>query len=177
LRPRALLALALAASGCALSAEGELPDVEVTRHGVVIPGVPIELQVAEAVVSVPVAFDPSAYIMLDPGAYHSVAVTRATFTMNATPGDLTFVRTLRMTITGATAATSGRAPLQILRYQRNDSAVAVGPVLDLPITPRAEVLPAWNDPPCVITVEVQGALPEDSWTADVTIHLSVTVGL
>jgi hypothetical protein len=169
------MALALAASGCALSAEGEFPDVEVTRHGVMIPGVPIELRLTDAV-SVPIAFDPGDYISLD-RAYRSVAVGRATFATNVTGGDLSFVRTLRMTITGAKAAAAGRAPLEILRYQRNDAAPVMGPALDLPVTPQVEVLSAWNDPPCVITLEVQGDLPEDDWTADVAVHLSVTVGL
>jgi len=171
------MALALAASGCALSAEGELPDVEVTRHGVAIPGVPLELRVADAVVSVPVTFDPGDYVSLDPTAYRSVAVGRLTFTANITGADLSFVRTLRMTITGAKAAAAGRAPLEVLRYQRPASTAVIGPVLDLPVSPRVEILPAWTDPPCVITLEVQGDLPEDSWTADVAVHLSATVGL
>ena len=175
MRRRALLALlATAASGCALSAEGELADVEVTRHGVLIPGVPLEARVGDPVVSVPVAFNPRDYLSLDRDAYHSVKVGRVTFTMNVAGGDLSFVRTLRMTIAGVkTAAT----PVEILRYQRDDGGPAIGPILDLPVTPAVEILPAWNDPPCVITLEVQGELPEDAWTADVAVHLSATVGL
>jgi hypothetical protein len=172
-RPALLLALAAAASGCALSAEGELPDVEVTRHGVAIPGVPLEARVGDPVVSVPVSFNPRDQLSLSRDAYHSVKVRQVVFTMNGAGGDLSFVSSLHMTVTGA----SGKAPIEVFRYQRDDSGAAIGPVLDIPVDPAVEVLPVWNDPPFIITLEVQGALPEDSWTADVSVHLAATVGL
>jgi hypothetical protein len=179
---RALLAAALAAaSGCALSVETELPDVEVTRHGVAIPGVPIEVRTGDPVVSVPVTFNPRDHLTLSRDSYHSVKVQQVTFKSDSAGGDLSFVRILRMTIVGTQAAASGGAPIEVLRYQRDDSGPVsgpvIGPVLDVPLARPVEILPAWNDPPCVITLEVQGALPEDAWSADVTVHLSATVGL
>jgi len=167
-----LAALLALSAGCVLSASGELPDVEVTRHGVAVPGVPLEARVGDPVVSVPVSFDPRDQISLDGKTYHSVRVRGVVFKSNAAGGDLSFVRDLRMTISGV----SGTA-IQILHYQRDEAAPPVGATLEIPVDPPVEVLPAWNAPPCVITVEVRGALPEDSWTVDVTVRVAADVGL
>jgi hypothetical protein len=166
--------LACAAAGCVLSAEGELPDVEVTRHGVAIPGVPLEARAGDPVIAVPVVFDPTDHLALDDGAYRSVKVRRVVVKSNRARGDLSFLRVLRMTINGSKARAGGAAPLQVLRYEGGAGA---GATLDLPVDPPVEVLPAWRDAPCILTIEVQGTLPEDAWTVDVTVHLAATVGL
>jgi hypothetical protein len=177
-----LLALATAflASGCALSAEGELPDVEVTRHGVQIPGVPVESRIP--MVSVPVTFNPEDQLTLDGSAYRAVKVRRVVFKANGARGDLSSLRVLRMTIAGNKGYATGAKPIEILRYQRGaDAGAGVttdnGPVLDLTLSPAVDILPAWRDPPCVLTLEVQGSLPQEAWTADVTVDFAVTVGL
>jgi hypothetical protein len=176
---KALLALAaLLAAGCALSAEGELPDVEVTRHGVQIPGAPAEARVPT--VSVPVTFNPEDQLTLDGDAYHGVKVRRVVFKMNGARGDLSFLRVLRMTITGNKGYATGAQPIEVLRYQRGAAAAGVvdeGAVLDVTLDPAIDILPAWRDPPCVLTLEVQGALPQEAWTADVTVDFALTVGL
>jgi hypothetical protein len=170
---RALALAALALCGCALSAEGEIPDVEVTRHGVMVPGVPLEARIGDPVVSVPVSFDPRDQISLEEQAYRSVKVSRVTFTMTSANADLSFVRTLHMTVHGVTAT----APIELIRYQRSDGGPPVGATLDIPLSPPVEILPAWQHPPCVLLLEVQGALPEDAWRVDVTVHFAATVGL
>jgi hypothetical protein len=172
-RGSALLLAALLAPGCALSAEGEIPDVEVTRHGVLVPGAPLEARIGDGVVVVPVSFDPTDHLTVENNSYRSVKVREVAFKMNSALPDLSFIRTLRMTIQGKGTAT----PIEVARYQRDDTAPPVGPVLSLPRNPPVEVLPAWTDPPCVINIEVQGSLPEDSWTVDVTVRLSAEVAL
>jgi hypothetical protein len=178
---RALLALALLAvtsGGCVLSAEGEIPDVEVTRHGVSIPGVPLEARPGDPVVSVPVVFDPAEQLALDGSAYRSVTVRRVTLQNTRARGNLSFLRVLRVTVNGARARAGGAAPIQVLRYERDDTRpLTVGTTLDLPLDPPVDILPAWRDPPCILTLEVQGTLPEEAWTADVTVHLGAVVGL
>jgi hypothetical protein len=169
--------LAASAAGCSLSVEGELPDVEVTRHGVAVPGVPFELRVSDPVISVPVTFDPRDQLALDPNSYRSVKLREVLFAVTGADTDLSFVRTVRMTINGARADAAGAAPLQVLRYERDDAGPPVGTVIDLPLAPPVDVLSAWRDPPCIIILEVQGALPEDPWTLDVTVRLAATIGL
>ena len=129
---RLLLLLALGGAGCVMSAEGEIPDVEVTRHAVAIPGVPGEARLVEPVISVPVSFDPRDHLSLDKNAYHSVVVREVLLQTNMAGGDLSFVRSLRMTIAGVSAA----PPIEVLRYQRNDSAPPVGATLLLSCAAR-----------------------------------------
>lgn len=164
-----LVAAALLASGCALSVEGELPDVEVARHGVVIPGVPLEAALGDSSVYVSVTVNPKDHIDVDPSTYRSVKVHEVVFSATS---DLSFVRSLDLTMNGS----HGTSPVAVLHYDHAAADPAVGGTLTLPVNPPVEVVTAWRDPPATIGLQVKGALPDADWSLDVAVHLSATIG-
>jgi hypothetical protein len=166
---RLWLLCAVLAGGCALSVEGELPDVEVARHGVIIPGVPVEAPLGDASVYVSVTVNPKDDLDVDPSSYHSVKVREVVFSATS---DLSFVRALDLTMRGSRAAD---APVAVLHYE-HPAGQSVGNTLTLPVDPPVEVVTAWRDSPATIGLEVKGVLPPADWSLDVAVHLSATVG-
>ena len=171
----ALLALALGAVGCTLSAEGELPEVEVTQHDLTIPGVPREARTGDAVVALPSFFQPNDHLGLSPDQYRSVKVKSVVLSLKrGGGGDLSFVRRFDLTINGLQGFLAGVAPAQVAHYDR-PAAGAAGASITARSGGAVEVVDAWRDSLTVMTVDAAGDLPEDPWTVDVTVRVSAVV--
>jgi len=169
--PHALLAIALAAGGCAMSVSGELPEVEVTQHDLSLPGVPHELRTGDVSVSLPSFFQPNDRLGLPIDKYESVKVTGVTLILKkGGGGDLSFLRSLRVSLGGLQGFLSGAVPAEVARYERPASGTA-GSTIEAGKGP-VEVVEAWRDPITVMTVEAVGDLPEEAWTVDVVVRLS-----
>jgi hypothetical protein len=168
---RPLLALAVALGGCAMSVTGELPEVEVTQHDLSLPGVPRELRTGDVGVSFPSFFQPNDRIGLPIESYRSVKVTGVTLVLKkGGGGDLSFVRSLRVTLGGLQSFLAGAVPTEVALYDRPTSGTA-GSTIEAGKGP-VEVVDAWRDPITVMTVEASGDLPEEAWTVDVVVRLS-----
>jgi hypothetical protein len=166
------LALAILASGCAMSVEGELPEIEVTQHDLRIPGVPRELRTGEVSVTLPSFFQPNDHLGLPIDSYKSVKVKDVVLLLKKDGGgDLSFVRTLGITINGLQGYLAGVAPAEVGRYQRSSSGT-VGATISARKDAPVEVVDAWRDSQTVMTIEASGDLPEDAWTVDVVVRLS-----
>jgi hypothetical protein len=169
--PHALLAIALAAGGCAMSVSGELPEVEVTQHDLSVPGLPRELRTGDVSVSVPTFFQPNDRIGLPVDSYDSVKVTGVTLILKkGGGGDLTFLRSLRVSLGSLQDFVAGAAPTEVARYDR-PSTGPVGTTIEAGKGP-VEVVDAWKAPTTVMTLEASGDLPEDAWTVDVVVRMS-----
>jgi hypothetical protein len=170
-RAPALLVLALAAGGCIVSASGELPEVEVTQHDLSLPGVPRELRTGDVTVTIPAFFQPNDRIGLPVDKYDSVQVTGVTLVLKkGGGGDLSFLRSLRVSLAGLQSIASGAVPAEVASYDRPKTG-AVGTTIEAGKGP-VEVVEAWRDPVTVMTVEATGDLPEEPWTVDVVVRLS-----
>jgi hypothetical protein len=166
-----LLALAVAAGGCAMSVSGELPEVEVTQHDLALPGVPRELRTGDVNVTLPSFFQPNDHLGLPIDSYRSVKVTGLTVVLKkGGGGDLSFVRSMRVTLGGLQGFLAGAVPAEVARYDR-PSAGTAGTTIEAGKGP-VEVVEAWRDPITVLTVEASGDLPEEAWTVDVVVRLS-----
>jgi hypothetical protein len=169
--PHALLAIALAAGGCAMSVSGELPEVEVTQHDLSVPGLPRELRTGDVSVSVPSFFQPNDRIGLPVDSYESVKVTGMTLILKkGGGGDLSFLRSVRVTMGSLPDFVAGVAPTEVARYERPASGTA-GATIEAGKGP-VEVVDAWKAATTVMTVEASGDLPEDAWTVDVVVRMS-----
>jgi hypothetical protein len=169
--PKALLAIALAAGGCVMSATGELPEVEVTQQNLKLPGVPRELRTGDVSVTIPAFFQPNDRLGLPIDKYESVKVNSLSLILKkGGGGDLSFVRTMRVTLTGLQGYLSGQVPTEVARYQRPDTGTA-GSTLELGAG-SVEVVDAFRDPVTVMIVEATGDLPEDEWAIDVVVRMS-----
>jgi len=170
----AMLSLALLLGGCAMSVEGELPEIEVTQQNLSLPGVPRELRTGDVSVSMPSFFQPNDRIGLPIDSYQSVKVKGLTVVLKkGGGGDLSFLRTLRVTLSGLQGYLGGVAPTEVAQYQR-PSAGTAGTTVDAGKGP-VEVVEAWRDPVTVMTVEATGDLPEEAWTVDIVVRLSAVL--
>lgn len=166
---KAALAALLLAAGCAFSLEGELPEIEIAHPDVRIPGVPGDLPDGEAV-SLPFVPQIHARLGLPPEAYSEVRVHEVRVVLKTGANDLSFLRSLRVTMSGLEGLAGGAA-VEIARYERAPGA-EVGPALSLQNRPPADVTEPWRSSTQVVVLEATGALPETAWTADFTIRLS-----
>jgi hypothetical protein len=171
---RLLLAMALLLGGCAMSVEGELPEIEVTQHDLSLPGTPRELRTGEVSVAVPSFFQPNERLGLPIDSYQSVKVKALTVVLKkGGGGDLSFLRNLRVTLSGLQGYLSGTAPTEVALYQRPATGT-VGTSIEAGKGP-VEVVEAWRDPVTVMTVEATGDLPEEAWTVDLVVRLSAVL--
>jgi hypothetical protein len=170
----ALALLAALTSGCVLSAEGELPEIEVTQHDISIPGVPREARTDDPTVTLPSFFQPNHHLGLSPDQYRSVKVKSVTLSLKS-GGDLSFVRTLDISMNGLQNFLAGVAPVQVGRYQRAQGAT-VGAGIVMNNGDGVEISDAWRDSMTVLTVTASGDLPEDDWTFDITVRASAVLG-
>jgi hypothetical protein len=154
--------------------QGELPEIEVTQHDLSLPGAPRELRTGEVTVSVPSFFQPNERIGLPIESYRSVKVKGLTVVLKkGGGGDLSFLRTLRVTLSGLQGYLAGVAPTEVGEYQRPADRTA-GATLEAG-KGSVEVVEAWRDPITVMTVEATGDLPEEAWTVDVVVRLSAVL--
>jgi hypothetical protein len=163
-----VLATALLSAGCALEVEGELRDVEVTQHDLLVPAAPIEADDHPPVVMVQYAQSPPR-LGLPQDALTEVRVLGLAVTVKSGVADLSFINTARVTL-----QTDDGSPIEIGSYERIDNA-EIGPTLLLLPYPPTDVTEAWRAPQLVLTVQVGGQLPTVSWTADVSIRFGAKI--
>jgi hypothetical protein len=168
----ALLALALT-GGCVLSADGELPEIEITQHGISIPGVPREARVEDPTVTLPSFFQANDHLGLSPDRYRSVKIKSVTLSLKS-GGDLSFVRTMNVSVNGLQNFLAGVAPVEVARYQKPAGA-SVGTGIIMNNGTAVEVSDAWRDSMTVMTVTASGDLPETDWTFDLTVRASAVL--
>jgi hypothetical protein len=165
------LGLALA-SGCALSAEGELPEVEVTQRDIAIPGAPLDADGGE--VTLPVTFrQQPPRLGLEGATFSRVEILGMQIAATGGVTDLSFLRRLRVTATSPKAEAARRAPIEVVNYQRAEGDI--GATLALPTGPPADVTELWQDSSMLFTLEITGQLPTVAWSADVGLSFGATV--
>jgi hypothetical protein len=168
-----LAALALTLTGCALSAEGELPEVEVTERDIAIPAAPLDADGGE--VTVAVAFrQPPVQVGLQGATFSRVHILGMQIAATGGVSDLTFLRRLRVTVTSPEADAARLAPVEVTRYQR-EAGEEVGATLLVPTRPPADVTDLWKGSELVFLLEITGQLPTVAWSADVGLSFGATI--
>jgi hypothetical protein len=186
---RALLLLLAAAapSGCVLSAEAELADVEVASKGIEIPAAPAEANSNDATVTVLFKQKPNRAGLAKEN-FHDVRVLGMGLVANSGITDLSFLSALHVTATTSEATAAGHAPVEIIRYTRPagapitvatvsavDAGSTVGPSLAINADPPSDITELYRDAEIDFTLEVTGRLPAVAWTADVGLRLGATL--
>ena len=169
------LAVALA-SGCVLSVEGNLPEIEVVQRGLSIPGVPREARASEPTAGVASFFQPNDHLGLEPETYASVHVKEVVLSAKSGVDDLSFIHSLRIGMNGLQGFVAGTAPVEVAHYQRSATAgPPVGPTITMRNSQPVPVIEAWRDSMAVLTLQAQGDLPETAWTVDIIVRLSAVL--
>jgi hypothetical protein len=168
-----LLAVSSWLGGCALSAEGELPEVEITQHDVAIPAAPVDASGSEASLAVVFRQTPTR-LGLKGASFSRVQILGLVIAATSGVNDLRFLHRLRVLATSPEEQAMGRAPLEVVRYQRSTGATAAA-MLSLPSEPPADVTELWRGSDLVFTLEITGQLPSVAWTADVGLRFAATI--
>jgi hypothetical protein len=164
---------AIGASGCIISAEGELPDVEVTERDVAIPAAPLEADGSDVAIQVVFKQKP-ARAGLAKDAFSDVRVLSVGVTAKSGVADLGFLKGLRVIATSAEAMKAGFAPVEIAHFERTSSSPG-GPTLLIPSDPPADVTQLWKSTEVIFTLAAIGQMPTTAWTADVGLRFGATL--
>lgn len=177
---RGLLAVAFAtllgsaAGGCSISAQADVPDVEVTQHGISIPGVPAGAAAflggtsSGGDTSTKVSFNQTLPdLNLPKDLTSTVKAVKVDFIAKDGVKDFSFVHALRVTMTpkGSTTVT------ELINYQKQDGAT-VGKTLSIDSQNPVNILDQWKTDSATFNVEVMGDLPTGAWTFDMVVHFS-----
>jgi len=166
--------LASSAGGCSLSAQADVPDVEVTQHGISIPGVPANAAAflgsaaSNGDTSTKVSFNQSLPdLNLPKDLTSTVKAVKVDFIAKGGVKDFSFLHGLRVTMTpkGSTTVT------ELINYTKQDGAT-VGNVLSIDSQNPVNILDQWQTDSATFNVEVMGDLPTATWTFDMAVHFS-----
>ena len=158
--------LAAAASGCGISVEADVPDVQVTQRGLTFSGVPGASLAGD--MSMAKSYSQEHDKLDFPDGLDSEVKTLSV-SLRATGGvdDLAFIHYMRITM----APDDGSEATELGVYEPARNAAA-GKEISLTTLNPVNLLDAWNTDSAKFTLEIVGALPEHDWTGDVTAHFS-----
>lgn len=160
----AALGLAGAATGCTLSVEADVPDVQITQSGLSFAGVPVAVGDASMTKSYS-----QQHSKLDLPAQLDTQVKTLAVTLTVTSGvtDVSFIHSMSISM----SADANSDPIVIGTYDPAAGS-AVGDQLKLTTLNPVNILDAWKTDTATFTLQIAGTLPTSDWTADVSIDLS-----
>lgn len=168
LRPFSIIALVALASGCSFSVEADLPEVEITQRGLLVPGVPQTTPPSEVSVTSSFTLSSSdaawAKDMNSDVRVHQVMIVPAGGTPN-----LDFIDLARMTMS---ASPTSQYTTEIMNYQRGTQAPSSSVIEVSMSSAPVDITAAWSAANTIIEVQIAGQLPAQDWTVDVTLNLS-----
>jgi hypothetical protein len=160
-------ALATMAGACTLSIEANMPEVEVTQHGVKMQGVPKANLLGDVSVTTSFTFSSSntawAKRMNSEVFLHQVSVA-------ATGGlpNLDFVKVAHLTMADST---SSEKTTEIASYDRDENAQSSS-AIEVSTPAPIDITSVWSADNTVIELQMAGRVPEQNWTVDVTLKMA-----
>ena len=158
--------LAALASGCYLSAEADVPEVEITQHGLGMPGVPASKLIGDVSVTSSFTFSPSNTAWAK-RMNSQVFVHRATVTATSGLANLDFIKSARLAMTDPAISES---TIEIISYDQCENAQSSS-IIEVSMPTPIDITPLWAADDTIVELQMAGRLPEKSWTVDVTLKL------
>ncbi|HJX65102.1 MAG TPA: hypothetical protein VJ860_14260 [Polyangia bacterium] len=161
----AVSVLAALFSGC--SFEADLSDLQITQHGLIVPGVPQTTLGSPSSTrsSFPLS---SADVAWAKGMKTDVLVHQVRIVASDSLFTLDFIDWARVT---AAAPSSSESAIPIMNYERTEQAPS-STVIDVSIPSPVNITTVWSADETVIELQMAGQLPEEDWTVDVALNLS-----
>jgi hypothetical protein len=162
------LVLLTAGLGACVEVQANVPNVEITQHGVMFQGVPGAKQFGE--VSVTHTFTLSGDQLsftkdMNSQVYAMEVILRPTGSMQ----NLDFIRTARVLMSSPTKG--GVQPAtEIINYERANDQVSQ-PILSVKTLVPIDITELWAAEKTDITLTISGVLPEADWSVDVALRL------
>jgi hypothetical protein len=158
--------LAALTGGCLFDVEADIPDVEITQHGVKVPGVPQSKRIGDVSVDASFTFS-SASTAWAKHMNSQVLARQVTLTTTSGLPNLDFIKNVRLTMSDP--ATSKEAT-DLISYERCDEAPSSS-VIEVSMPRPIDITPLWSAAQTVIGIALAGRLPEDDWTMDVSLKV------
>jgi hypothetical protein len=162
----ALSLAALAAGGCMMQVEADVPEVEITQHDVVFQGVP-QSQVNIGDVALTKSFSQQHQRLdLPAGLTTEVKAMGVTLTAKSGIDNFDFLKNMRVSMSDGT-----HEPVELVDYQRVDGAPSTN-VLTIESANPVNTLDEWKTDSATFTVDLAGALPSGDWSIDVSVRFA-----
>ena len=161
----AAVGFALAASGCALSVEAEIPEVTITQRGLAFQGVP-DFGIGDVSMEKSYSQD-HGKIEMPEGLDSEIKTIGVTLRATSGVSDLSFLKLLRVTMSSANVA----EPVELGSYEYDPSAPKSNEIHLTSLNP-IDLFEAWNADKATFTLQLAGSLPTTAWTADVIVRFS-----
>jgi len=158
--------LASLAGGCLFDVQADIPDVEITQHGVKVPGVPHSEGIGDVSANTSFTFS-SANTAWAKHMNSQVLARQVTITATGGLADLDFVKTVRVTMSDPATTKEGT---DLISYERCDGAPSSS-VIEVNMPKPIDITPLWSADQTVIGLALGGRLPEDDWTVDVSLMI------
>jgi hypothetical protein len=162
--------LATGTTGCALSVEADVPEIEVTKSDIAFEGVPIGAVLGDVSMTKSFSQKHSA-LELPEGLTTEVHAIGVTLKAKSGIKDLSFIRMLRVTM--ADEKNPGAA-IELISYQA-DAAKPAGDTLVMVSANPVNALDQWKTDSAMFTVDVAGTLPTENWTADLVMRFGGSI--
>jgi hypothetical protein len=157
---------AVLVSGCYLEAEADMPDVEVTQHGIRMPGVDVRKSVSDVSITSQFTFTSSnsawAKRMNSEVIAHQVKVTSETLP------NLDFVRSANLVMADTQ---NENLKTGIVAYQRTQQTPSSS-ILDVSPAEPVDVTQLWATDNTVIELTMAGDMPAQDWFISMTLKMS-----
>jgi hypothetical protein len=157
--------LAALTGGCSPSFEADLPDVEITQHGLKMAGVPGAALLGDTSVTSSFTFSSSARTK---HMNSEILVHKVTITAGGNLANLDFIKSARVT---AAASALSEGTTAIVDYERSANAPSTS-VIEVSLPAPIDVTSLWSANQLVIELQVAGQLPEQDWSVDLALNLS-----
>jgi hypothetical protein len=160
--------VAVLTGGCILEVEADVPEVEITQHGVKMPGVPLSKAIGDVSITSEIPFSSSNSAWAK-RMNSEVFVSQVRVTAESGLSNLDFVKLARLTMNDP--STPSRESTQIVSYERHDQAPSSS-VLDVSPQAPVDITRLWAASQTLVELELAGSLPEKDWAVSVTLKVA-----
>jgi hypothetical protein len=156
----------LAAGGCTLQVEADVPEVEITQHDVMFQGVAPSTAGAGDVALARSFSQQHQRLELPANLKTEMKAMGVTLTAKSGIENFDFLKNMRVTMSDGV-----HAPVELIDYQRADGAPSTN-VLTIESANPVNTLDQWKTDAANFTLEVAGPLPAVDWSLDVSVRFA-----
>jgi hypothetical protein len=157
--------LSLAAGGCMVKVEADVPEVEITQHDVTFDGVPQAAAAGD--VSVTKTYSQQHQrLELPSGVDTEVKALGVTLTAKSGIDNFDFLKNMQLTMSDGV-----HPAVTLIDYQRVDGAPSTN-VLTIESANPVNTLDEWKTDTATFSVTMAGALPPADWSLDVGVRFA-----
>jgi len=156
----------LAAGGCMLQVEADVPEVEITQHDVTFQGVPAAAANIGDVALTKSFSQQHQRLELPQGLTTEVKAMGVTLTAKSGIDNFDFLKNMRISMSDGT-----HEPVELVNYERVDGAPSTN-VLTIESANPVNTLDEWKTDVATFTVDVAGGLPPGDWSLDVAVRFA-----